>query len=167
MKPAPALHKKITRGSESGSGYEQDFYAWLLSQVSALGERRFRDLDIENLIEEVEGLAGSLLRELRSRLRIVLVHLLKWRYQPEKRSTSWTITLLEQRDQIEDLLNQSPSLRRLIPESMEKAYRSATKRAALEMRRTNIQHIFPAECPWTIEQILDEDYLPNGSRTRG
>ena len=162
MKSAGASPKKPAQGL-----YERDFYEWLLAQVSALKERRFRELDLENLIEEVEALAGSLRRELRNRLRVVLVHLLKRRYQPEKRSSSWTVTLLEQRQQIEGLLEQSPSLRRMVPESVEKVYPSATKRAGLEMRRTNLQHIFPAPCPWTVDQILDEDYLPSGTRSRG
>ncbi len=162
MKSAGTSPKKTAHGT-----YERDFYAWLISQVTALKERRFRDLDLENLIEEVEDLGKSLSRELRNSLRIVLIHLLKWRYQPEKRSTSWTVTLLEQRDEIEQLLVQSPSLRRQLPELLQKTYTAAAKRAGLEMRRGNVQHIFPQQCPWTIEQLLDEDYLPNGTRGRG
>jgi hypothetical protein len=162
MKSADTSPKKSAQGF-----YERDFYAWLLSQAGALRERRFRELDLENLIEEVEELARSQSRELLNRLRVILVHLLKWRYQPEKRSTSWDLTLLEQRNQIGQLLEQSPSLRRQVPEQLAKAYPSATKRAAKEMRRAKIHHIFPAQCPWTTEQILDEDYLPNGARTRG
>ena len=162
MKSAGTSPKKSTPGN-----YERDFYAWLLAQVAALKERRFHDLDLDNLVEEVEDLARSQSRELRNRLRTVLVHLLKWRYQPKKRSNSWTLTLLEQRDQLAQLLEQSPSLRIQLPEVLEKMYPGATKRAGLEMRLGNVQHIFPVQCPWSVEQILDEDYLPNGSRIRG
>ncbi len=167
MKTTATSPGSLPRGPARRSGYEDDFYAWLLSQVSALRERRFHDLDLENLIEEVEDLARGLPRELRNRFRVILVHLLKWRYQPGKRSTSWKVTLLEQRDQVEQLLAQSPSLRQQVPHFIEKTYVSATKRAAVEMRREKVRHIFPPQCPWTPAQILDEDYLPNGMRTRG
>jgi hypothetical protein len=92
MKSAATLTRSRPREPDRESAYERDFYAWLLSQVSALRERRFRDLDLEDLIEEAEDLAKSLPRELRNRLKVILVHLLKWRFQPAKRSTSWKVT---------------------------------------------------------------------------
>jgi len=139
----------------------------LLSQVSALRERRFRDLDLENLIEEVEDLAKSLPRELRNRLKVILVDLLKWQFQPAKRSTSWKVTLLEQRDQIAELHKQNPSLRRQVPELIERAYTSASKRAGTEIKlqRARLQRTLPPHCPWTTEQILDDDFLPSASRS--
>jgi hypothetical protein len=169
MKAAATSRKSFPHESANASGYEHDFHAWLLSQVSALKERRFRDLDLENLIEEVEELARSLPRELRNRLKVVLVHLLKWQFQPSKRSTSWDLTLLEQRDQLQQLLEQNPSLRRQVPELIQKVYATAEKMAGKEMKldRVERQRKFPEQCPWTPEQILDEDYLPNGARTRG
>ncbi len=166
MKPDSARSKSRFREKIRKSDYERDFHAWLLSQVHALKDRRFRDLDLENLIEEVGDLARSLSRELRNRLRVILVHLLKWQYQSSKRSTSWRVTLVEQRDQIAQLLEESPSLYEQLPNLIEKAYPSATKRAGVEMQRGKIRHIFPAHCPWTIEQILDDEFVPNGAKSR-
>ena len=168
MKSAATLTKSPPREAAHSSAYEKDFHAWLLSQVSALRERRFRDLDLENLIEEVEELARSLARELRNRLKVVLVHLLKWQFQPSRKSASWDLTLLEQRDQLAQLLEQNPSLRQQVPQLIEKAYPAAGKTAAKEMQldSSQWQRTFPAQCPWTPAQILDEDYLPNGPRPR-
>jgi hypothetical protein len=166
MKAAVTSPKSIAR--RPAAGYEQDFYAWLLTQVAALRERRFRDLDLKNLTEEIEELARSLARELRNRLKVVLVHLLKWQFQPSKRSPSWDLTLLEQRDQLGQLLEQNPSLRRQLPELIQKVYPAAEKTAAKEIKLDSsaLQRTFPARCPWTPAQNLDEDYLPNGARPR-
>ena len=166
MKTASALTRSRPREPAHKSLYDRDFCAWVGSQVSALRERRFRDLDLENLIEEVGDLAANLQRELRSRLKVILIHLLKWQYQSPKRSTSWQVTLLEQRDQIHELLERNPSLRRQIPELVAKAYASAFKLAGKEMDlETSRPHrAFPVQCPWTPEQILDDDFLPSTSR---
>jgi len=167
MKTASALTKSHPREPARQSAYERDFYAWLLTQVSALRERRFSDLDLENLIEEVEDLARSIPREIRNRLKVVLVHLLKWQFQPSKRSTSWEVTLLEQRDQLEQLLEQNPSLRRQVPDLIQRAYATAGKIAGKEMKfeKYRWQQLLPPQCPWTPEQILDNDFLPNPSRS--
>jgi hypothetical protein len=105
--------------------YEGDFAAWLDEQAAVLRARRWNDLDLPNLIEEVEALAGNLRRELRSRLNVILVHLLKLRYQPERRSGSWLASIYEQRDRLDDLLEQSPSLRRGVQSAVEREYRRA------------------------------------------
>jgi hypothetical protein len=156
MKSAAILTKSPPRQTAHSSAYEKDFHAWLLAQVSALRERRFRALDLENLLEEVEELAQSLARELRTRLKVVLVHLLKGQFQPSKRSSSRDLSLLEQRDQLGQLLEQNPSLRRQVPELIQKAYVAAEKTAAKEMKLDSPQwqRTFPAQCPWTPEQIL-------------
>ena len=137
--------------------------------MNLLKERQFDDLDLENLIEEVEDLGRSLGRELRSRLEVLLAHLLKWRHQSNKRSNSWDLTIFHQRIRIQQLLEESPSLKATLPEVIRKVYPIAQKQAGKEMRLDKFQwaRIFPAECPWTVEQILDEDYLPNGARARG
>jgi len=169
MKSAATLTKSRPRDSAQKSLYDRDFYAWLGSQVSALREHRLGDLDLENLVEEVGDLAANLQRELRNRLKVILVHLLKWHFHPSKQSTSWRVTLLEQRDQIAQLLEQNPSLSRQVSELIAKTYASASKRAGVEMKlaKTDAQRIFPARCPWTPAQILDDDFLPSSSRSRG
>src|SRR5262249_30995992 len=150
------------------TAYQRDFYAWSQAQARALRERRLDQLDLENLSEEVEDLANSLRRELFNRLRVILVHLLKCQYQPERRSPSWESTLLEQRLQVGDLLEQSPSLKREVPELAAKAYKTAPRYAALQMRldKKDIPRIFPARCPWTADQIFDLDFVPSPHRRR-
>jgi len=151
-----------TQFDEHSSLYRQDYYAWSLEQSAALRARRFEALDIDHLAEEVEDLAKSERRELRSRLTRILVHLLKCRFQPARRSRSWEATLALQRAEIADLFHDSPSLRSELPESVERAYSVALRQAGKEMRmkRERWERLFPARCPWSPKQILDEDFYP-------
>jgi Domain of unknown function DUF29 len=169
MKSVATSPRSSARDRSSGPGYEEDFYVWLLSQAKALRERRFQALDLENLIEEVEDLARKLPHELKSRLRVIIAHMLKWQPQPAKRSTSWNVTLLEQRFQLRELLDLSPSLRRRLPDFIHDAYETAARLAGAQMKleKSQWRRSFPAECPWTPEQILDDEYFPNGARTNG
>jgi Domain of unknown function DUF29 len=142
--------------------YRRDYYAWALEQARALQERRFEALDFEHLAEEVEDLAKSEPRELRSRLKQVLAHLLKCQFQSGRRSRSWEGTLASERTEIAALFHDSPSLERELPEIVEQAYSLALRVAGKEMRlkRDQWQSLFPAQCPWSAEQILDEDFYP-------
>jgi hypothetical protein len=83
--------------------YETDFYAWTQEQARLLRERRFDDLDLDNLVNEVESVGGSEKREIRNRLTILLGHVLKWKYQPGRRGNSWIETIFEQRGQLADI----------------------------------------------------------------
>jgi hypothetical protein len=146
--------------------YGRDYYSWALEQSSALRERRFDALDMDHLAEEVEGLAKSERRELGNRLMRVLVHLLECRFQAARRSRSWETTLISQRVQIAALLDDSPSLRSELPESIERAYGLALRLAGKEMGMTREQweRLFPARCPWSPKQILDEDFYPTARK---
>lgn len=135
--------------------YEIDFAEWIEQQVGSLRARRFDELDLLNLIEELEGLAGNLKRELRSRIRSIEMHLLKLRYQPERRSRSWLSTIVEQRSEIEDLLKASPSLRRLVPNYVTDVYPGARKRAAIETKIPEKQ--FPAENPFSVDDVFTDE----------
>jgi hypothetical protein len=140
--------------------YEQDYNQWVQEIVRLLKERNFEELDLPNLIDEVEDLSGSQRRELKNRLRVLLMHLLKWEYQPQKWSASWIGTIVEQRRQIESILEVSPSLIAYLSEmfGQGQVYVKARKDAAKETKLP--LEAFPSECPWLIEQVLDEDYLP-------
>ena len=144
--------------------YERDFFAWTKHQAGLLqrlsrGERVNDALDAANLAEEIESLGRSEKREISSRLRVLLAHLLKWRYQPERRGESWTSTIGQQRQDTEAVLEDSPSLRPTLPEIMIAAYRRARGDAA---RETGLQPTtFPELCPWTPEQVLDLDFFPD------
>ena len=150
----------LTPANGNTARYDADFYEWAKEQAAALRARHYELLDFENLAEEVEGLARSDWRELRSRLMRVLVHLLKCQFQPSRRSRSWEVTLIEQRTEIETVLQASPSLRGELPQAIERAYASARRIAAKEMRLDQWAERFPAICPWSVEQILDADFYP-------
>jgi hypothetical protein len=139
--------------SAADSMYERDFAAWLDEQAAVLRARRWNDLDLPNLIEEVEDWAGNLRRELRSRLNVILVHLLKLRYQPERRAGSWLASIYEQRDRLDDLLEQSPSLRRGVQSAVEREYQRARRLAAAETGLA--PDTFPQTCPFALVDILE------------
>ena len=138
--------------------YEKDFNLWTEAQTQALREKRFDDLDIPSLIEEISDLAKRDKKALRSHLRILLLHLLKWQYQPDKRSTSWSTSIANARIEIEDLLTDSPSLKPYLPSIQAKTYGQARLLATKET--TLPLHQFPARCPYTLDQLLDPNFLP-------
>lgn len=141
--------------------YDEDFFAWTEEQARILRGREFSDLDIENLAEEIEDMGKSIRRELRNRLAVLTMHLLKWQYQPAHRSRSWSGTINEQRKQVADLLAESPSLKPVLARDLVRIYKSAVNQAVGEtgFRETT----FPADCPFTPDQILAEDFLPEGA----
>jgi hypothetical protein len=135
--------------------YDQDVLAWVEEQAMHLRAGQFDRLDVEHLIEELEAMAGKLRRELKSRLRILLAHLLKWQYQPRRRSRSWLATITGQRDEIADLLEENPSLRRELEATARAAYPQARRRASIEigLRRET----FPVDLPYDLGRIMGDD----------
>jgi hypothetical protein len=159
-KLSKAVHKPYRRARLEPS-YDQDFYAWSHGQARALRAQNAEALDWENLAEEIESLGKSDRREVRSRLIVILTHLLKRQYQPAKQSRSWKLSLLTQRHDSGDVLADSPSLRRALPELLEEAYESARELSMYEMGLNKCDsNIPPKENPFTLEQVLDENYLP-------
>ncbi len=138
--------------------YDEDFLSWTQETAHLLRTGRFDELDAEHLAEEIEDLGKSQRRELHSRLRTLLVHLLKWTLQPERRSPSWQRTMLDQRVELNELLRDSPSLRRQIPETIAGVYADAVQEASLETGLSADR--FPGHCPFTSEQILDRGFPP-------
>ena len=138
--------------------YDADFVLWLEKQARLLRCGRFDDLDMEHLTEVLEAMAGKERRELRSRLTVLLVHLLKCRYQPHRKASSWLATLGEQRTQVALQLEDSPSLRLHLTEYADKAYQSAVKRAAHETGLDS--RAFPPSNPYTIDEMMDLDFIP-------
>src|SRR2546426_519054 len=108
--------KSLTR--PASKLYDEDFVAWASETARLLRSGRFDKIDVEHLAEEVEDMANRDKRELASRLRVLILHLLKWQQQPGKRSRSWRATIATQRAELKDLLDQSPSLRRVLPGSV-------------------------------------------------
>jgi Domain of unknown function DUF29 len=155
--------------SSSVSNYDTDFIAWIEATTQLLKQGKFKELDIENLIEEVEDLGKNQRRELKSRLRVLLMHLLKWQYQPNFRSypdtkndwneNSWARTITTQRNDIQDLLADSPSLYNYFSQELENSYQkvrfNASKETHLEVSR------FPESIPYTAFQVLSDEFWPD------
>ena len=138
--------------------YERDFYAWLNEQAERLRSRSHNDIDWSNLAEEIESLGKSQKREIRSRLEKLVQHLLKWQFQPGRRSESWRITISEQRTFIPGIIDDSPSLKTFPAEIFAKSY-AAGRRAAIDETGL-IASVFPTDPPFTVEQALDLKFLP-------
>jgi Domain of unknown function DUF29 len=140
------------------TGYEQDFYAWLMEQAAHMRAKKWRALDIDNIAEELEALGREQRHALRSHLRILLIHLLKWAYQPERRTESWRHSIGNARAEIDGRLEMSPSLRRELSDVVAWAYQRARHAAANE---TGILlETFPETCPWDLGRLQDDDFLP-------
>ena len=139
--------------------YEQDFYSWTQEQAELLKTGRFSELDIANLIEEVESMGRSEKRELESRLTILLLHLLKWKYQEVRRGRSWQLSIDEQRIQFEKTLNENPGLKPALDEIIKDAYRLAVIKAARETKIS--KEVFPECCPWTLAQFIEDGFYPD------
>ncbi|MBI1923260.1 DUF29 domain-containing protein [Candidatus Poribacteria bacterium] len=138
--------------------YETDFYAWLMYNAELIRKGKFSEVDTENVAEELESMGKSEKRELINRLAVLLAHLLKWDFQPPKRTRSWKNTIIMQRIDIHELLKDSPSLRYEIEEKIEIAYEKA-KLSAEDETGIDKKH-FPESCPLSFEQILDDNFFP-------
>jgi hypothetical protein len=138
--------------------YESDFILWIDKQVELLRAKKFEQLDLLNVVEEFDALAKSLRRELSSRLRVLLLHLLKCQFQPENKSGSWLGTITEQRSEIASLLEQNPSLRREVAQRAQRSYAAAVHGASMETGLPG--SIFPSTSPYSHEQLLDPDFFP-------
>ena len=145
--------------SEYPSQYEADFYQWSLEQARLLRSREWKSVDVEHLAEEIEDMGKGVRREWESRLKVLIVHLLKWVFQPELRGVSWQLTIQEQRDQLHELLADNPSLKNQMTASLERTYPRAVKRTALET--SLIEETFPTECPFRLDDILNESFWPS------
>ena len=138
--------------------YEKDFYAWTIHNAKLLREGKLSEVDIEHIAEEIESMGKSEKRELVSRLAVLVAHLLKWKFQSARRSKSWTLTIKNQRMDLNDLLEESPSLKKELEEKFLHAYERAVLIAA---EQTGIdEEDFPSKPPFTLEECLKTSYLP-------
>jgi len=138
--------------------HDRDFFGWTRQQAELLKSGRFAELDAVHLIEEIEAMGRSERRELTRRLEVLMIHLLKWQYQPAFRGRSWELTIVEQRRRIAKLLANNPSLK---PE-LESCYLDAYDDARFgAMKETGLElDTFPLEAPFRLGQVLDMEYLP-------
>ena len=140
--------------------YSEDFYTWTQTTAALIRAGKWTDIDPESLAEEVESLGARDLREMRRRFKRLLTHLLKWQYQPSRRQTghSWRTTIRNQREELAALFEQSRTLANQAADAMQRSYRGARLDAADQTRLPLTS--FPATCPWTLEQVLGDDFWP-------
>jgi formate dehydrogenase maturation protein FdhE len=137
--------------------YEIDFAEWTRWNAELLRSGRASEADLEHIAEEIEDMGKRERRSLLHHSTRLIEHLLKWEYQPE-RGASWQRTIVVQRQDIVELLEENPSFRAILAKLVEKAYRNAVTIVAKVIKRSQTE--FPAECPYTIEQLLNQDFLP-------
>ena len=140
------------------AGYEDDFALWSAEQAALMRAGKLDRVDLENIAEEIESLGRSEQHQIDSRMEVLLAHLLKWHFQPSGRSNSWRASVNEQRARIGRLIERSPSLRHYPAESLQGSFIIGRYEA---MRETGLpEATFPQTCPYTIEQVLDPEFLP-------
>ena len=138
--------------------YENDFFGWANLQSALLREGRVAEADLDRIAEEIEDMGRNRRQELRNRLAVLLLHLLKWEHQPERRSRSWRSTINEQRSRIEQHLQENPSLRPLLGESIDVGYGYALLR--IERETGMPPDSFPAACPYARDDVVSDAFLP-------
>lgn len=136
--------------------HDEDFYAWATDSAACLRAGRWAELDVDHIAEELEDMGKQQKHALAGHLKILILHLLKWRYQPGLRGVSWRLSINNARDEIAELLEDSPSLATKLPEIAARRYAAARNRASLETGL--LLETFPAQCPFTVDQLLDANY---------
>ena len=138
--------------------YDQDFYAWANEQAGLLRAGLLSEADIEHIAEEIESMGKTEKRELASRLTVLLLHLLKWHYQPGLKGASWQATIRVHRRDLTVHMADNPSLKSMLPQAIVQAYGNAVIEAGAETGLP--EATFPDICPWTYERMMDTDFLP-------
>ena len=144
--------------NEMAALYDRDFYAWTQQAGDMLRRGCFGEVDMEHVAEEIEDMGNEKKHTLKSQTRRLILHLLKWQFQPERRSDSWIESIDNAREEIADLLEYNPSLRPFAADLTNEVYAQAVKHAA---RETGLdRNAFPTTCPYTFDQVIDDDFLP-------
>jgi len=142
------------------TSYETDVVAWASEQARLIRAGRFDQLDLAHIAEEIEDVGKSEQRELASRMAVLLAHILKWKFQPQKRSVSWTLTIKEQRRLLVRRIQKTPSLGPMLvdPEWIDEIWVDAK---ALAEKETGLDiGAFPEVCPWAMANVLTDAWLP-------
>ena len=148
--------KTAARPAPAGTAYEDDFYTWTQEQGARLRAGDLAALDLENLAEEIESLGRTEFNSLASAWRVILLHMLKWDHQPERRTRGWALSIAEQRSQAGYVLKDNPGLKSRLEEALERAYHGARLAAAKETGLP-LRH-FPESCPYTRDEMLTRPF---------
>ncbi|ODN41974.1 DUF29 domain-containing protein [Piscirickettsia litoralis] len=139
--------------------HDLDIYAWAHENAELLRQGKFNEVDMVNVIEELEDLGNSKRDQLTARLKLIIQHLLKWQYQPSHRGRSWSLTIKNNRRDVEGLLEDVPSLKSKIDECFVKAYKRGAVAASDETDMPIKK--FPQSCPYTLEEVLNPEFMPD------
>ncbi len=142
----------------SSTLYDKDFYAWTQEQAKLIKEKALSKLDLIHLYDELNIMGAKEKSELKNRLAQLLMHLLKWKYQPTRQSRSWQNTIEDQREELEDLFEDNPSLKNKVNDCFIKSYKKAVRKAIEETGLD--ESVFPQACEWSLDQILDNEFYP-------
>ena len=138
--------------------HDKDVYGWAVHTAQLLREKKMSEVDFDGIVEELEEMGISNKHALISRLTLVISHLLKWQFQPNMRGHSWTYTIRAQRKKASYVLDDNPSLKSKLDEIIAKAYKVAIDEAT---DQTGLdEKTFPAECPYTFDQIMNDEFYP-------
>ncbi len=138
------------------AAYERDYYSWALEQARLLREGRLDAIDRENLAEEIEDLGREQFHKLERALRVLMMHMLKWDHQPERRTRSWTLSIAAQRIRLERVLKENPDLKSRLGEAIDEGYRLARIEAAQE---TDLPlKTFPDTCLYDWAAITQREF---------
>jgi hypothetical protein len=155
----PSRHKddiSLAPDTAVRADYERDVYAWSQEQARLIREGRWDAIDRENVAEEIESVGRSEFSKLESALRVLMLHMLKWDHQPERRGSSWRLSIAEQRARLRNVLADNPGLRPRISEAMSRAYERARLRAIRETGRD--EGTFPDTCPYSWDDVVARDF---------
>ncbi|EIZ83997.1 hypothetical protein WYO_3326 [Methylobacterium sp. GXF4] len=157
--------KVAARAAATGTTYDDDFYTWTREQGARLRARDFGGLDLDNLAEEIESLGRSEFNSLVSAWRLILLHMLKWDHQPDRRTRSWMISIRTHRNRAADLLVDNPGLKSRLQQALERAYRDARDEASVE---TGLPlRAFPKECPYSWDEMATRIFSIDSEDTLG
>jgi uncharacterized protein DUF29 len=138
--------------------YDEDFFQWTSRNARLLRQGRIAEADIEHIAEEIEDMGKDRRNALKGQLRRALLHLLKYQFQPSRRGAGWLKSIISSRIEIQDLLDENPSLKPLLEDLVAAAYPGARRLAAIE---TGLPiKSFPARCPYSVKQIRSDGFLP-------
>lgn len=147
---------ELIKKASSASGYDEDLYAWALEQAALLRAGHFTEIDVANIAEELETLGRSEFRAYASAYRVLLLHMLKWDHQPERRSRSWWASIAVQRGRLKEVLDDNPSLKSRRQEAIARAYREARLMAVDETGLPPTS--FPEACPYDEQAIMSRSF---------
>lgn len=164
LSKARAEAKGVSASAEARTTYAQDMHAWALEQAELLKAGRVDEIDAANIAEEIEDVAGREYDKLQSALAIILLHMLKWDHQPERRSRSWQNSIVEHRARADRQLRKFPSLKTRIGEAVEEGYEDARRWCQIE---THIPEVdFPLSCPYDWEDITARPFVYEDERAK-